>query len=338
MTSIDISVVIPAYNAEQYLAQAIRSAVTLDEVKEVVIVDDGSKDRTCEICRSLEQESAKVRFHQHPNCDNQGPSATRNRGIAMTTSDFIAFLDADDYYLPNRFDVEKRLFAENPDIDGVYGAVQSAFLTSTGKKRFERSKMAELTTVTGNPDPDDLLYVLLGDHPSCSGHIHLDALTVRSRIFERCGLFDKDLELGQDTDIIIRMAASGRLVAGSTEAPVAMRGIHDSNRVTNQRKKTRSWWFLFTKLSRWGEANGMPERAKAILRRKALIRYPYSHRLIDRFRFLLSLGKVHPELRNDPNAYYRIALGVFRSRILGSAYIKAEKALEAILLRQGKRS
>lgn len=337
MSAIDVSVVIPAYNAEEYLEKAVRSAVMIDVVKELVIVDDGSTDRTWEICCSLKKKYDNVKIHRHPNNDNRGPSATRNLGIAMANHEFIAFLDADDYYLPNRFDAEKSLFAENPRTDGVYGAVQASFLTAKGKKRFERSKMPPLTTIKGGPDPAELLYVLLGDHPTCAGHIHLDALTVRSRIFERCGLFDEDLELGQDTDIIIRMAATGYLVAGSINEPVAMRGVHDRNRVTNQRKKTRSWWFLFSKLLAWGEVNGMSERALAILRRKALTRYPYSHGLFERFGFLLCLAKAHPDLRYDRDAYYRIVLGVFRSRILGSAYIKAEKLFSIISFNQGSR-
>jgi len=338
MTSFVVSVVIPAFNAERFLRKAAESALALEDVKEVVVVDDGSTDGTREVCELLQQRSQKVKVYQHSEKRNRGPSETRNLGIERATCDYIAFLDADDYYLPNRFDEDKRIFRQRPNIDGVYGAVKAAFLTPGARKRFRKSKMPELTTVRGEPSPEELLYVLLGDHPNCSGHIHLDALTVRRSIFRRCGLFDKDLELGQDTDIIIRMATTSQLVPGSTDTPVAVRGVHDSNRVTNRRKQDRSWWFLFTKLRHWGGANGMPERAQSVLKRKALIRYPYSHAFLERLRFLLSLGKEHPELRNDPNAHYRIALGVFRSRILGGAYIRARKLMTVISSTQGNRS
>lgn len=104
---IEISVIIPVYNAAEFLEKAVKSAAYFDEVKEIILAEDQSTDHSLEICRRLVSEIPKVKLFQHPNGENRGAGASRNLGIDHATSDFIAFLDADDYYLPNRFDAEK---------------------------------------------------------------------------------------------------------------------------------------------------------------------------------------------------------------------------------------
>jgi teichuronic acid biosynthesis glycosyltransferase TuaG len=91
-----VSVIIPAYNAESFLARAIRSVEqqTFTDF-EVVVVDDGSSDRTADIARSF----GSVRFLQQPHL---GAAAARNRALEEVTGDLIAFLDADDEWLPEK--------------------------------------------------------------------------------------------------------------------------------------------------------------------------------------------------------------------------------------------
>src|SRR6476619_4323706 len=87
-----VSILIPAYNAEPWLGDAIRSA--LDQTwthTEIIVVNDGSKDRTLEVANQY--ASAKVRVLTH---DNQGASATRNRALREAQGDYIQWLDADD--------------------------------------------------------------------------------------------------------------------------------------------------------------------------------------------------------------------------------------------------
>ena len=87
----DISVIIPVYNAATFLRKAVESAVNLDEVKEILLVEDASTDNSLELCRTLQTEHPKVKLFQHPDQGNHGAGATRNLGLEKATQEFIAF-------------------------------------------------------------------------------------------------------------------------------------------------------------------------------------------------------------------------------------------------------
>ena len=95
--NINVSVIIPVYNAAKFVGEAVYSVVNQKHVAEVLLVEDGSKDGSLSICRGLEDANAKVRILQHEN--------GRNFGVQQSELNFIAFLDADDIPLPNRFDL-----------------------------------------------------------------------------------------------------------------------------------------------------------------------------------------------------------------------------------------
>ena len=89
------SVVIPVYNAEKYINRSVESILQQSfENFEVVLVDDGSADKSMELCEKLVQKDTRVSFfHQK----NQGVSAARNKGISMARGKYLVFVDADDY-------------------------------------------------------------------------------------------------------------------------------------------------------------------------------------------------------------------------------------------------
>lgn len=96
-----VSVVIPAFNAEPFIARAVRSALNQTRPpREVIVVDDGSSDRTCEVVKALAGRDARIRLLQL--AQNGGPSVARNRAFAAAQGDWIAVLDADDAYVPSR--------------------------------------------------------------------------------------------------------------------------------------------------------------------------------------------------------------------------------------------
>jgi succinoglycan biosynthesis protein ExoO len=96
-----VSVIVPAFNAEPFIARAIRSA--LDQTlppREVIVVDDGSSDGTCEVVKALAVRDARVRLVKLSR--NGGPSVARNAAFAAAQGNWIAVLDADDAYVPSR--------------------------------------------------------------------------------------------------------------------------------------------------------------------------------------------------------------------------------------------
>lgn len=116
-----ISVIIPVYNGERYLAEAIESVLqqTLPPA-EVLVIDDGSTDGSAAVAQSF----ATVRYFYQPNA---GGNAARNRGIRQSTGDFLAFLDADDLWIPDKLAAQMASFTRNPSLDFVYGHVEQFY-------------------------------------------------------------------------------------------------------------------------------------------------------------------------------------------------------------------
>jgi len=99
--TVRVSVVIPAFNAASTIEKAIASArLQTEDNLEIIVVDDASRDQTLEIVAEVARSDARVRLLRQP--VNAGPAAARNRGIAAAKGDWIALLDADDSYFPER--------------------------------------------------------------------------------------------------------------------------------------------------------------------------------------------------------------------------------------------
>ena len=274
------SVICPVYNAERFLRRAVASAVPLKTVGEVILVDDAGPDNSLAVCKELESEYSKVKLYQHPDGLNHGAGASRNLGIKHAKFEFIAFLDADDYYLSNRFEQEERIFGENSSIDGVYGAISIDYDSDDARNAFLNAGFGyqEFLTLTSEVPPEELVAVLFGLHPTVTGEFSTIGITVRKSLFKRCGFFNENLSLRQDIHLWRRMAAVGRLVAGSINKAIAVRGVHAANRMTNRSLKdnTSDYW--------WGDLNdwfrktpGLPKYAKRVFS-EAYCRYRVRNR------------------------------------------------------------
>ncbi len=218
-----VSVIVPVYNGEAFIKKAITSICQQPEVHEIIVINDGSKDKTQEILDKLRLEYPIIKVFFHENKSNKGRSASRNLGIRKITGNFIAFLDADDYYLNNRFKNDKKIFVENYECDGVYNAIGAHFYRKASKNE---QVILELTTMTRKIEPDNLFEVLLsGDY----GHFSIDGLTVKKKVFEKAGIFNEQLMVSEDTELIYKMALKCKLLTGIIDQPVAIRGVHEKN-------------------------------------------------------------------------------------------------------------
>jgi len=246
----NISVIIPVFNAERFLQKAVASALVLPEVKEVLLIEDGSSDNSFEVCKALETGNDKIRLFAHPNHENKGAGASRNVGIENATGDFIAFLDADDFYLPNRFEAERNIFQTQPEVDGVYGALGFHYYSDESKEKYDKASFGKLTTLNGKPSSNELFLSLTWLHPKINGHFSIVALTLKRQIFkdkaERFGL----LKMHEDTVFIIQLSLNCRLEAGIMDHPVALRGVHDHNRIVNN-KNSESRLQMWSELYHW---------------------------------------------------------------------------------------
>lgn len=98
---VDLTVIIPAYQAEKTLDRCVSSIMTNKISMEILIVNDGSKDRTAQICHRLNQEYPQVRFW---NKKNEGPGAARAFALKYANGRFVTFVDADDYLIPKTYE------------------------------------------------------------------------------------------------------------------------------------------------------------------------------------------------------------------------------------------
>lgn len=261
-----VSIIIPAFNVEKYLADSAISALDQPETAEVIIVDDGSKDNSLEIAKGLEAEYPdRVRVLTHPNRENLGSAATRNVGIKAAKYEYIAFIDADDYYLPNRFERTKRIFEENPDIDGVYEAIENFFEENATSytKNFPLETVPQLHMVNKVVPPEDLLELLLTDE---MGIILLQGLCVKQSAFEKAGLFNPEFRVSQDMLMIKKIATVARMMPGDLKKPVSRRRIHDSNISFSTFKDVTPTKFLEGEvLFNWAMTKNIPAKKKNLL-------------------------------------------------------------------------
>ena len=251
-----ISVIIPVYNAEKYVTNAVESALQFDEVFEVILVEDKSPDNALEVCKTLAEMHERVKLFQHPDKENHGAGESRNVGMRNATGDFIAFLDADDFFLPNRFDAEREIF-KNPDVDGVYGAIGVHYWSEKAKEQYFSIYQDKLTTVYKNHPAKDVFPGLIGMRGSF-GLFSIDALTIRKSALNKMdALMKTDLKLHQDTDFLMRLAFYSNLYPGILDEPVAVRGVHESNRISQvdsgKVKPASTRVLLWHHLKNWAE-------------------------------------------------------------------------------------
>lgn len=245
----EVSVIVPFYNAEKFIRRAVESAIELEEVKEIILVFDGSPDNSLNICKELEIQFERVKLVWHPNFENRGAGASRNLGIQKSVYDYIAFLDADDYYLPNRFDNSKVIFQNNPKVDAVYEAVGTVLLDESSRTSF--SKMRNISHESVEEMVSFVKYPLEGPQffnsliKENNGYPHTDGITIRRKLIEKVGFFNEKLRLHQDSEYWIRLSFYGWFSPGGSKKDlVAKRGVHSDNRITKRNVNTR---FLYYK-------------------------------------------------------------------------------------------
>lgn len=317
-----VSVVIPVYNAGPYLREAVESALAQPETEEVLLAEDGSTDDSLRACQRLSRTHPSVSVLRHAGGTNRGAGASRNLAIRAASCPYVAFLDADDYYLEERFRVPKAIFVSDPRAEGVYEAcIQKA--DPTGRVRFrQRGWAADLRTMNERVPPEKLFerQAPLGS----AGHCQTNGWVVKRSVFEKTGLFPEHLRLHQDIVMFAKFAAKGRMVAGRLDEPVAAIRIHESNR-SNALRQTQDLYAsnldMLVTLWSWSRHHVEFRRAQHVLR--CLVNFavdPWIHRAdwppetrLRRLQRLIALGVRCPSTLPHPQFWraFRRSVGPF---------------------------
>ncbi|MDE3184132.1 MAG: glycosyltransferase family 2 protein [Bacteroidota bacterium] len=256
----NISVIIPVFNAASFVTKAAESALGQPETSEVILIEDGSSDNSLEVCKNLVEKYEKVKLYRHPGNINKGAGLSRNLGIEKSKSDFIAFLDADDYFLPDRFRAERSIFKNDATVDGVYGAMGFHYYSVDGEKKYKQKGYPEITTISEKIPSRELCFLLMGIHARVRGQIHLNTLTVKREVFYgRTPVFNS-LMMHEDTAFLVQLSINCSLEAGVINEPIAMYGVHDQNRIINNPKNSGSHVKYWKSLYNWAstDKNGQP--------------------------------------------------------------------------------
>jgi glycosyltransferase involved in cell wall biosynthesis len=201
-----VSVIMPTYNAESFVAQAIRSLLPQPGhlQLDIIVVDDGSTDGTVRLVRGLARRHPEVRLIE---ASHRGISATRNRGLDALPEEaqLVSFQDADDLAYPGRIARQAALLKSDPDSEVVYGLIQM----------FDRLDDRALA-----PSPHARTLTTRA--------IHMSAGLYRRHVLDQVGRFDETLVQAEDTDYLFRLVESGARVVMEDQIATFYRR-HDTN-------------------------------------------------------------------------------------------------------------
>lgn len=185
-----VSVVVPAFEAAAYIGDAIESVIRQDwPAVEIIVVDDGSTDGTADVARSL---GNGVRVISQP---NSGVSAARNAGIAAAAGAFVAFLDADDVWLPDKLSRQLPALIAKTELIFSYGAIEVVDQAGDGRGEVQSAAADEARSRTLSLRPG-------GFHLSMTGVVRVQSL-------RDVGGFDTDLSTSADADLALRLLKMG---------------------------------------------------------------------------------------------------------------------------------
>ena len=203
MSSPQISVIIPAKDAERFIESCLRSVLAQDDVTfEVVVVDDGSSDATVDVASGVEPRS--IRVIDGP---GRGPGPARNRGVADSVAPLISFIDADDEMMPGRLAWQVDFLERRPDLAAVFG---------------RQELVVEVDETTAAP-------VLRPDRQFHDpGGLSVISGMFRRSAFEQLGGFDESYFVSEDLDLVFRMREAG-LEMAFEDRMVVRRRIHGEN-------------------------------------------------------------------------------------------------------------
>ncbi|MDP8217560.1 MAG: glycosyltransferase [Candidatus Theseobacter exili] len=200
----NVSVIIPSFNREYFLKEAIESVLSQKHIDfELIVVDDGSNDQTKQLLSSY--NSSLIYIHQK----NKGVSSARNAGIKQSQGKYIAFLDSDDLWLPGKLKAQTEWMNSNTD----YAACQTEEMWIRNGKRVNPCKHHKKKSG----------YIFKDCLPLCI--VSPSAVMIRRRIFDDVGLFDESMPVCEDYDLWIRIASNNLI--GLIDTPyILKRGGH----------------------------------------------------------------------------------------------------------------
>lgn len=190
-----VSVVMPVYNQQPYVEEAVRSILVQTFTDfELVAIDDGSTDDSLQILQRLAGADARIRVYSQ---ENRGRAATRNRGLELARADLVAMMDPDDVAMPERLALQMTYMEAHPECVALGGQFESVCME--GLPLFASDLPLEHVGIEARLLDDD------------GQALHQGVSILRRRVCLEAGGYDQRYASGEDTDLFLRMALKGRL-------------------------------------------------------------------------------------------------------------------------------
>jgi glycosyltransferase involved in cell wall biosynthesis len=186
------SIIIPLYNKESFIENTLKSVFSQAFTNyEIIIINDESTDKSEDIVLTFNDERIQIYSQK-----NQGASAARNLGIKKSKGNFIAFLDADDYWFPNHLETLGKLIKDCPQA-GLYA---SRYISKVSEKKFVTNSFLDIAENFSGIIADFF-------YSSVVSRIALtSAVIVPKAVFDKTGFFNTSISSGQDLDLWTRIA------------------------------------------------------------------------------------------------------------------------------------
>ncbi len=232
------SVIIALYNKENYIERAIRGVLSQSHQDfELLVINDGSTDNGYEIVKKFNNQNIKL-LHQ----TNAGVSAARNKGIELANGDFIAFLDADDEWLPNYLADMKKLIDKYPG-GGIYAA-SYYIVRNDGQRKKADIKEISITEDSEGVIKDYFRTAFLGDPPVTSS-----TACIPKNVFSDIGDFAKKIRCGEDLDMWLRIALKYPIIFSKRPAAIYHYAVSNAANIyyPEEEKLINNWRLYYNK-------------------------------------------------------------------------------------------
>jgi glycosyltransferase involved in cell wall biosynthesis len=212
MTPPVVSCIVPCFNGERYLGEALRSILAQTyRPLEIIVVDDGSTDGSADVVRGF---GADVRYHRQA---NRGPAGACNTGVALATGAYVAFLEQDDLWMPEKTQRQLIAFEANPALEYCVTHIRNFWARGLEQEARRYRDLAVMQPVAG--------YVV-------------QTLIARREAFDRAGCFDETLRFAFAGDWFLRAAESGS-VGSLIPDVLTRRRLHEGNYSRVHRAESR---------------------------------------------------------------------------------------------------
>jgi glycosyltransferase involved in cell wall biosynthesis len=262
-----VAVIIPAYNCEDFIVEALDSIARQTEIPdEVVVVDDGSTDRTAELVSAFNSKSALriILIRQ----SNQGIAAARNAGIARCSSNWIALLDGDDIFYPSFIEKAKQALLTHPELIACFSDRDVV----DGEGEFMRRDLDEPRFRALKAERLDDGVSVLRESPFItlvSGNvIPIGNLMFSRENYDKAGGFDAELRAVEDKPFLLRLAKLGTF--GFIDEPLGIWRRHNANTSGSGNNFKMNWYSELgaIKLEAQADALGLDRAEREAIRRQ----------------------------------------------------------------------